>query len=109
MTRLALLGCIVLAICALAGCTPVPSVHPLASPVEGVVTKVDSSGLNEVSSFDLRTADGTTYTFKIGDLENPVEFPPGHLREHMATSSAVRVFFEVIGDRLFAIRLEDAD
>ena len=73
----------------------------------GVITKVDSSGLNEVSSFDLRTADGTVYTFKIGDLENPTEFPPGHLREHMATSSPVRVFFEVIGDRIFVTRLED--
>ena len=108
MSRLSILACLVVTI-ALAGCTPTRSVQPPSSPVVGVITKVDSTGLNEVASFDLRTADGTTYTFEIGDLENPVEFPPGHLREHMATSSLVRVFFQVDGDRLLATRLEDAD
>ena len=82
---------------------------PPSSPIVGVVTDVESGGLNEVSSFDLRTDDGTSYTFEIGDLENAAEFPPGHLREHMATSSPVRVFFEVDGDRLLVTRLEDAD
>lgn len=109
MNRLAILFCLVLAIGALAGCGPRTSVPPPASPVEGVITKVDSTGLNEVASFDLRTANGMTYTFEIGDLENPVEFPPGHLREHMATSSLVRVFFEVDGGRLLVTRLEDTD
>jgi hypothetical protein len=73
----------------------------------GVVTNVLSTGLNEVSSFTLRSADGKTYTFEIGDLEDPTAFPPGHLREHMATSSPVRVFFDIDGDRLLVNRLED--
>jgi len=109
VNRLAILLCLALAIGALAGCRPRTSVPPPTSPVEGVVTKVDSTGLNEVASFDLRTANGTTYTFEIGDLENPVEFPPGHLREHMATSSLVRVFFDVVDGRRLVTRLEDAD
>jgi hypothetical protein len=109
VNRLAILACVILAIGALAGCGPRTSVPPPTSPVEGVVTKVESTGLNEVASFDLRTANGTIYTFEIGDLENPVDFPPGHLREHMATSSLVRVFFDVDGDRFLVTRLEDAD
>ena len=51
--------------------------------------------------------DGRIYRFEIGDLENPVEFPPGHLREHMATSSRVRVFFQLEEDQLVVTRLED--
>ena len=103
----------VVAALALAGCRPTvsasPSMAPPTSPIVGVVIDVESSGLNEVSSFVLRTDDGTTYTFEIGDLENAAEFPPGHLREHMATSSPVRVFFDVDGDRLLVTRLEDGD
>ncbi len=98
---------------ALAGCRPTISASPPiaspTSPIVGVVIDVESSGLNKVSSFELRTDDGTTYTFEIGALENAAEFPPGHLREHMATSSPVRVFFESEGDRLLVTRLEDAD
>ena len=104
-----------------AACAPTPSPSPAASsstqpssgvfpssPVVGVVTSVDSAGLNDVSVFELRTDDGRGYEFEIGDLENAAEFPPGHLREHLATSTPVRVFFDVDGDRLVVKRLEDA-
>ena len=114
MNRLAL---VVLAMMVIAACQPTVSPSPSlaasgappTSPIVGVVTNVESGGLNEVSSFDLRTDDGATYTFEIGDLENAAEFPPGHLREHMATSSPVRVFFDVDGATLLVTRLEDAD
>jgi hypothetical protein len=118
MTRIAARTALGLAIAiAFAACQPAatatpapsPSAAPPTSPLEGVVTKVDSGGLNEVSSFDLRTNDGQTYTISVGQLENAAEFPPGHLREHMATSSLVRVFFTVEGSELVATRLEDAD
>ena len=109
MNRPAIFACLILAIASVAGCRPAASVPPPTSPVVGVITKVDSTGLNQVASFDLRTADGATYTFAIGELENPTEFPPGHLREHMATSSPVRVTFDVDGDRLLVTRLEDGD
>src|SRR5262249_22688568 len=78
-----------------------------ASPIVGVVIRVENAGLNDVQSFQLRTNDGRTYQFKIGELENPTQFPSGHLREHMATSSMVRVLFRVSGDLLVAYRLED--
>ena len=113
MTRRLAAILMLLAAVAVAGCRPAvsasPTVAPPSSPIVGVVIDVESSGLNEVSSFVLRTDDGTTYTFEIGDLENAAEFPPGHLREHMATSSPVRVFFDVDGDRLLVTRLEDGD
>ena len=113
VAKLALLSVLALASCQLT-VSASPSVatspsSPPASPIEGVVTSVESGGLNEVASFDLRTADGSTWTFEIGELENAAEFPPGHLREHMATSTPVRVTFEVDGDRLLVTRLEDAD
>ena len=79
------------------------------SPIVGVVIDVDSEGLAAVHGFTLRTAAGLRFEFEIGELENATEFPPGHLHEHVATSSPVRVFFRVDGVRLVAYRIEDAD
>jgi hypothetical protein len=118
MSRVRLVAVLAVVAMAVAACQPTVSGSPATSPststaptspIEGVVTNVASGGLNEVSSFDLRTDDGRTYTFTIGELENAVEFPPGHLREHMATSSPVRVFFEAVGAELVVNRIEDAD
>jgi hypothetical protein len=79
-----------------------------ASPVVGVVTNVDSTGLTSVSGFTLRTNDGQTLTFRIGTLENAADFPPGHLSEHQATSEPVKVSFRQVGNDLVVYRLEDA-
>jgi hypothetical protein len=75
----------------------------------GVLTSVDSAGLDAVKGFTLRTNAGATVTFELGVLENATEFPPGHLAEHLATSSPVRIFFRVEDDRLVVYRIEDAD
>jgi len=85
---------------------PVASVPP--SPVTGVLTGIDASGLSQVAGFRLRLDDGTQLSFKLGALENGTEFPPGHLAEHLATSSPVRVFFRVEGGDLVVYRIEDA-
>src|SRR5262249_41156245 len=45
-----------------------------ASPVDGVLTHIDSTGLSQVTGFDMRTADGRTLAFKIGVLENGSQF-----------------------------------
>ncbi len=79
-----------------------------ASPVTGVLTGITSAGLAEVSGFRTRLADGTELSFRIGTLENGVEFPPGHLAEHLASSTPVRVFFRVEGPDLIVYRIEDA-
>jgi hypothetical protein len=76
--------------------------------VEGVVVAVDSSSLADVRGFTLRRVGGEMLVFRIGELENGDEFPPGHLAEHQATAQPVRVWYRLEGDERFAFRLEDA-
>jgi len=101
-------------------CTPVqsegptsigdPTAPPLpASPVEGIVTDVTSTGLGQVERFNLRLADGTTIVLHVGVLENATEFPPAHLAEHQATSSPIRAWFRDTAEGPTVYRLEDAD
>ena len=98
----------------LGGCgSPSPSVTPGVptpppSPVDGIIVAIDGSGLSDVRGFTLRLVDGSTIAFRLGQLENPTQFPPGHLKEHEATSVAVRVFFVIGPDGPTAYRLEDA-
>ncbi len=73
-----------------------------------MLVAIDAEGLTDVKGFTLRTGDGRELAFEIGTLENGVDFPPGHLAEHLASSSPVRVFFRADGDRLVVYRLEDA-
>jgi len=82
---------------------------PIVSPLTGVVTGVEATGLTKVTAMTLRTADGAQTTFRLGILENGVEFPPGHLTEHMATLAPVRVFFRAEDGALVVYRLEDAE
>ena len=78
------------------------------SPVAGVVTAVDSTGLTQVTGFTLLTNEGETIHFTIGQLENGDEFPPGHLKEHQATAAPVLVFFRQENGQLMVFRIEDA-
>ena len=92
----------------LGGGTPQPSgAPPGTTSVTGLVVGVDSDGLTDVRGFTLRTDDGRTLVFGLTDLENGVEFPPGHLAEHQVTASPVRVWYRS-GEPPQAIRLEDA-
>jgi hypothetical protein len=95
------------------GCQSLPSSPPgptpdVASPVEGVVVSVDSSGLADVHGFVLRASGGFAFDFVLGPLEDPTQFPPGHLSEHLATSQPVRVYFLVQDGERVVYRLEDA-
>jgi hypothetical protein len=92
-----------------ASLAPALSGSPVAlpSPVTGVLVKIDSEGLTRVRGFRLRLADGTEAAFTIGILQNGAEFPPGHLAEHMSTSSPVRVFFRDEGGAHVVYRIED--
>jgi len=88
--------------------TPSGSLPPLVSPVTGLLTHIEAEGLSKVTAFTLRTADGRETRFLIGILENGAQFPPGHLAEHMANASPIRVFFRDYGaGNLVAYRLED--
>ena len=78
------------------------------SSVIGVVVGVQSEGLDRVRGFTLRTQDGATTAFTLGDLQNGVAFPPGHLVEHQATGQPVRVWYVTEGGVNAAMRIEDA-
>jgi hypothetical protein len=80
----------------------------VTSPAEGVIVAVDATSLSDVRGFTLRTAGGAAFEFKLGVLENPTAFPPGHLAEHQATSAPVLVYFRIEGGERVVYRLEDA-
>lgn len=115
---LALLGAL-LAGCQLGAPTPVPTPTPVPGPtdapippqdpIQGVVTHVESTGLNSVTGFTLRAIDGKTYIFTLGRLQNGNVFPPGHLAEHAGNSEPILVTFEAFGPTLLVIRLDDAN
>ena len=79
-----------------------------ASPIAGLIVKVDSAGLNQVRGFTLQTDSGQTLEFVLGTLDNGTEFPPGHLVEHQTTADPVLVFFRQEGGKLVVYHLEDA-
>ena len=78
------------------------------SPLDGVVIDVSQTSLVDVLAFEIRTADGREFEFKVGELDNVAEFPPSHLAEHMADSVPIRVEFHVENNELIATHLDDA-
>ncbi len=74
--------------------------------LEGVVINVESSGLNEVTSFDLRHDDEETTVYIIEDHD--YGFPLGHLNEHLSSGDPVIVTGEVRDGRVYAESIEDA-
>jgi hypothetical protein len=85
-----------------------PDGPPDTTAVEGVIVAVDSAGLSDVRGFTLRRPGGEMLMFRLGELENRDQFPPGHLAEHQATAAPVRVWYRMEGSERFAVRLEDA-
>ncbi len=109
---IALVATIVLAACgpAAAPASSAPGTPvALVSPVTGRLVRIEAAGLTRVKGFTLRLVDGSEVAFVIGTLENGGEFPPGHLAEHMSSSSAVKVFFRDEGGAHVAYRLEDGE
>ena len=72
----------------------------------GVITDIESSGLNEVSSFEVRHDDMTT-TVYIREGHD-YGFALGHLQEHLTSGGPVTVSGEVIDGKLYADSIEDA-
>jgi hypothetical protein len=86
-----------------------PNTPPNAEQVTGVIVNVESEGLTDVRGFTIRTDGNVDMAFVLDRLENGVDFPPGHLVEHQAASSPIRVWYRTEGGVNYAIRLEDAD
>ena len=81
---------------------------PQGEQAVGIVSSIDSEGLTNVRGFTLLTPDGRELGFAIGTLENGAQFPPGHLAEHQALASPIRVWYRTEGGSLVAFRLEDS-
>jgi hypothetical protein len=80
----------------------------LTSPVDGIVVKIDTSGLNDFRGFQLRLDSGQVVAFALGRLENATAFPPSHLPEHMAASDRLQVTFADEGGTLVVHRIDHA-
>ena len=74
----------------------------------GIVVAVQATSLSNVEGFSIRTADGRTVDFRMGTIENPTQFAPGHLAEHKVSLVPVRVTYVDGTDGRIAVRLEDA-
>lgn len=74
----------------------------------GIVVGVQSTGLTDVSGFELRTTDGRAVDFRLGKLENATQFPPAHLLEHRVTAVPIIVHYRLEDGQPMAVRIEDA-
>ncbi|MEO8207746.1 MAG: hypothetical protein ABI598_01830 [Chloroflexota bacterium] len=99
---------LLIAIIAVATIAIVVSSAPMTSSATGVVVAVDARSLTDVRSFTLRTPGGETMVFTLDALQNRVEFPPGHLAEHIATTAPIVVTYRLEGGVARAVRLQDA-
>ena len=69
---------------------------------------LDTTG-GQVSSFTLRTSDGTVIPFSIGTLETDgAAFPASHVAVHAATLEPITVDYREDGGRNVVFRLVDA-
>jgi hypothetical protein len=106
--RIAVVLIVVFAITALAAILASRGSSRTELSMTGVIAGIQAEGLDRVLGFSLRTDEGQTVQFALGNLQNAAEFPPGHLAEHQATGQRVRVTYVQGGDSLVAVRLEDA-
>jgi len=106
--RLALLAAIVLAVVVVAVAAAMAVGGPGRRVETGIVVAVQATGLTSVQGFSIRTADGRTVDFRLGQLENAAAFAPGHLAEHKISLIPVRVTYIDQAGNHVAVRLEDA-
>jgi len=99
-----------IAVALLAGIVVVATtlMRPAPNSEVGVVVSVDAVSLTNVRAFSIRTPDGRTVEFRIGQLENGAQFPPSHLNVHQVDAVPVRVTYRDENGEHVAIRLEDA-
>ena len=90
-----------------AGILAAVALAPRTSTATGVVVAVEATSLTNVTGFTIRGSDGRTRRFAVGALQNRVEFPPGHLVEHIASGVPVVVTYRDENGIPTAIRLVD--
>jgi hypothetical protein len=109
VVALAVIVVVVAVAAAVFGGTARDPAAPQGEQVVGIVSSIDSEGLTNVRGFTLLTPDGRELEFAIGTLDNGAQFPPGHLAEHQALASPIRVWYRTEDGALVAFRLEDAE
>ena len=72
----------------------------------GVILTIDSEGLGEVNSFELKEGDESYRIFIDPDID--YAFNLGHLNEHLASGQPVHVELDRRGGRLYAQSIADA-
>ena len=98
---------VLVALLALAAIALAVLLAPRTGTATGVVVAVEATSITDVTAFTIRGADGQTHRFALGSLENGVEFPPGHLQEHIISGVPVIVTYREDGGVAMAIRLAD--
>jgi hypothetical protein len=106
--RAVVVGGLIVALVAIAAVIVTSLGRPAPRTETGVVVAVNAASLTDVRGFTIRTADGRTVEFRVGQLENGAQFPPGHLGEHEATAVPIVVTYRDENGERVAIRLEDA-
>lgn len=108
--RSLLLSCIAAGVF-IGGCSepaerPDDSTPQAPSEVTGVIVDIDSAGLGDVRSFELKRRDQTFQIFI--DPEVDYGFDVGHLSEHLAGGDPVTVGIDEREGRLIAEFIDDA-
>ncbi len=92
------------AILVIAGCS-----GDHADIAQGIVVGIDQTPPVQVHGFTLRTDDGATLSFVVGDLQlDAGSFNAAHLLVHEATSQPIVVAYHTVNGRRVAFRLVDA-
>jgi hypothetical protein len=108
MKRSITAGFIVLLVLAACSSEP-PAAEPTAEPenprLEGVVLAIESTSLDDVTSFTLKDGDETYEIYIADDVE--YGFPLGHLQEHVQQAAPVAVDTEERDGKLYALTIED--
>jgi hypothetical protein len=104
--RLVLVLVLASALAACGGDSDEPAEGPAPDKVTGLVVSVESTGLNEVTSFEVKE-DEETYEILI-DEEINYGFPLGHIEEHRKTAAPVEVELVERDGRLYATSILDA-
>jgi hypothetical protein len=72
---------------------------------QGLIIGMQAASFLRVASFTLRTDDGEVIDMA---CEGDVGITPGHMRDHMALAEPVAVTVKYDGDRVIALRVDDA-
>lgn len=73
--------------------------------IEGVIVAIDSSAIDNVTSFTLKDGDQIYEVYIADDVD--YGFPLGHLQEHVQSAGLVVVDLETRDERLYALTIED--